>query len=164
MKKYLIITLALVAIFSATWVLAGQEMFIVGSSTNTATSTYNIVDTVTSDTLVFDSFEEGKDFKSNEAYVLLMQKASTSASQIAVTASYSQNGIDYYINNLATTTTASAVILGSSPTWTLLGNSVASSTYVTFKIDTPTRFTKLTFTGLVGTSSVYAKILPVTNI
>jgi len=166
MKKYAIITLVSLLLLigltaSATTINFTTPVYITGATS--ATTSLVSVTPATSRTLIYDSFNEGTNQKVDTGYLLLTQVASTSASKIGIVVSYSQNGEEYYTNNIvSTTTTTGFVALGETwPTYTLIGNAVSSTTRVALKIDTPTRFTKLTFSSLVATSTVWGTFLPI---
>jgi hypothetical protein len=155
MKKLIIgiITIALLAVGTTT-VLANRSFFVGGPSTSVATSTVTSLGTGQSTTLILDSFNSIP--AAVDSTTLLLQfTASTSASVLHIVPSYSMDGVDYYENNItATSSTSNSITVGNF--WTLQGNAVSSTTRKAVSIPTPTRYIRVTFTAVTGTSSIWA--------
>ena len=156
--------LALIAFLGLSFgiVKANPSYFMPTVQTTIATSTPAIVTTATSSTLILDSYAYQAINATDKATLLIQDTASSSTSQIKISFTYSQDGIDYFNNNLIATTTTGVYVsnLETPNTYSLLGNTSASTTRVAITLPVPVRFAKVTFTGLVGTSSVWAQIVP----
>lgn len=164
MKKYInkivggtVITLC--AIFAV--VAQANPVFLPPTvQTSVATSTQaQATVTNTPVTLIFDSYQVGHPTVAEGAALLLQETSSTSAATISVTFQYSQDGIDWYGDDykVATTTNPIGINAVKSMLWSP-GTTATSSRIVDFY--TPIRYTKALISTTVGTSSVWAQIVP----
>ncbi len=168
MKKHLIaLSIGILAIFgivfSSKLAEANQFYFMPTVQTATATSTVaTVAPSTAATTLILDSYTYGTVAATDKATLLIQNTASTSSSQIKITLTYSQDGVDYFNNNLVATTTAGVYVsnLETPNSYSLLGNTTSSTTRVAISVPTPTRFVKATFTSLVATSTVWAQFVP----
>lgn len=166
--KYLIaiVVIALVAL-TAIQVKANRSYFPKLVTLNGATSTSTLMTVVpatvaASSTFQLDAYEGGTTFAFDSATMLVRQLASSSASVTTITIQYSQDGIDWFQNNLAPTSTENTPNSLTFPqTYTITGASTAASTtLVALGVKTPTRYVRAFFTSGVGTSSIWAQWVP----
>lgn len=163
MKKYLIITgmLAVLSLgVSALTASANSSFVYTQTSTATATSSKITLNVGSTTSIVTDSYSAGVPRLNNTAVVLLQFTASSSASVVNVSVSYSQDGVDYYQDNVNVSTTTAIRSLTTANSYSLSGNATASTTLSAFQIALPTRYAKVTFTGATANSSIWATILP----
>jgi hypothetical protein len=150
------------------------------SATATTTRTYMAVNTtLATTTVVYDSFEmngtnqtnKGNTQAANKATLLIQRDASSTASVLNVAIEYSDDGIDWYQNNLfATASTSQPIQLApvNSYTWnyastTVGGAPVLAATASTSKailIDTPLRFVRAVFSVTGANTAIWAKFVP----
>jgi hypothetical protein len=164
MKKIIIALLAIALIVVATsTVKANRSYFVPVTSTAVATSTVTTLGTSVSTTLVVDSYQTAPTALSS-ATLLLQNVASSSASTLSIIPSYSQDGVDYFENNIAAATTTLSNNITVLNNYTLAGNTTSSTTRKAITIPTPTRYIKLTFTQTAGTSTVWAQVVPLREV
>lgn len=138
-----------VSLFGLTTHAAAPDFNSVSTAAATTSLTYITPGTATT-TLTYDSLFTGSD----QAVLLTQLTASSTSSVLNITAQYSQDGIDWYGDNLiesvnSTSTPAKSIQVGNTYTW------LAASTALTSKaifIPTPTRFTRIQYsmTGAAG--------------
>lgn len=157
-KILLILSIALVLVVTSVGVAkASRSYFVAAVQTASATSSVTSLVTGVSTSLTLDSYVSIPS-KIDNATLLLQVVASSSASTVSITQSFSQDGIDWFEDNIATTSTSNAITQGNY--LTLAGNTTSSTTRKAVDIKTPVRYTKLTLTSTVGTSTVWAQIVP----
>ena len=133
-------------------------------TSSVGTSTTALVSPAATSTLTFDTYSAGRPKPSEGATLLLQSTASSTSSVLNIAFEYSQDGIDWYQDNLINTFSTSSVISISqinSYSW------VAATTARTSKaisLRTPTRFVRAVIGGSGATSSVWAQIVPVRQI
>jgi hypothetical protein len=133
--------------------------------TATATSTLIVIASTTypaiAATLICDAYNldsSNYDATPIDSAVLALQytAASTTASNLTTTITYSNDGIDWYTPKLDEDSIATTSIV--------LTNTVTTVVKTLYDIATPSRYVKATFTttytGGAGTSSVYAEFIP----
>lgn len=163
--------LAVIALALATCLLLGIFTFranasapdfnVVNTAAATTTVAYITPGTATT-TLTYDSL-----FAASDQAVLLTQFAASSTSSVLnITMQYSQDGIDWYGDNLlvstnSTSTPAKSIQIGNTYTWTA---AVTATTSKAIFIPTPTRYTRVQYsmTGAAGAvwGSMVAKKQP----
>ena len=113
-------------------------------------------------TLIFDSYTTtGSTYKTDKATLLLQTAASSTSSVFNVSFQFSQDGIDYYADNLdqgATTTTSRNISLANSYVWTAAGTATSSKA---ISITTPTRYVKAIVSVSGAAGAVWQQIVPV---
>lgn len=164
MNKKISIGLSIVAIIIIASVLgsynlakANRTYFAPTVQTGTATTTTTSLTTGNNTTLILDAYNTVP-AAINSATLLLQVVSSSSASTLTITPAYSQDGIDYFENNLASSTTSNNITQGN---YSLLtGNTTSSTTRKAISVLTPVRFVKLTISATIGTSTIWAQIVP----
>jgi hypothetical protein len=173
MKKYLsLIALGLL--------LAGGSVYAMPSyiapTVQTATATTSpvfLVDGTSTSTLTYDTYTGGNNYLADKA-VLAMQFAGSSTSAVlGINLEYSQDGIDWYQNDLnsgATTTRAINLQPRTSYSWTFASTTIggilptttntATSTKVLF-IDTPLRYVRAVFSISGANGAIWGQIIPI---
>ncbi len=147
-----------IALFGVATVLANPSYFAPSTSTGTATTTVTtITPGAATTTLIHDSFYQGNNTAVDSLALMMQVKASTSASVVDYSVSYSMDGIDYYEADLI----PSSVVFGQSridhasstitERWAA-GSATASTTRKLVNIPAPLRYTKITFTNPAGVS------------
>lgn len=160
-KKLIIISATALAIVGILSVAHANSSFTYPSvATATATSSVTSLAQGASTSLITDSYSTGIPRLNATAVVLLQEVASSSASVLDVSVSYSQDGIDYFADSVNISTTTVPVRLTDPNFYRLTGNTVSSTTRSAFVISLPTRYAKVTFTATTGISSIYAIIVP----
>lgn len=178
LKMFLGLVLAGTIVLSPTAVFANPISFSSPAQTAAATSTliYQTAGTATT-TVTYDTFESagvtqangGNNYVATGATLLLGVVASSTSSVFVTNIEYSQDGIDWYQNNISTYAAgAIAVVTPNSYTWTYAsttpggaaGLATANTGAKAIAIPTLTRFVRavLTLTGTNG--AVWAKIIP----
>lgn len=177
-SKFLIISgavaLALATFFSVAH--ANPSYFQVPVQTATATTTVTYMTTgAATTTLTFDSYyinSLGTNTKTDSITLFTQFLASSTASVLGINFEYSQDGVDWYSNNLSfgnTATTSSVIYLQppSSLSWTFASsttNGVLQATTTPEKkavtVQLPTRFVRAIYT-LTGTpGAIWAQFIP----
>lgn len=128
---------------------ASPDFNVVSTAAATTTVSYMTAGTATT-TLTYDSLYTGSD----SAVLLTQFAASSTSSVLNITVQYSQDGIDWYGDNLmvltnSTSTPAKSIQIGNTYTW------LAASTATTSKavlIPTPARYSRIQYsmTGAAG--------------
>lgn len=161
MKKYLIAIAILGFISGFTYTVKANPVFLPPTTqTATATSTQvQVHPTVAAATLLYDAYQVGNPTAAEGAALLIQATASSAPSTINITFQYSQDGVDYYGDGykFGTTTNPINVSTVKSIFWNP-GTTATSSRIVDFY--TPTRYTKVSVTGTVATTSVWMQIVP----
>lgn len=170
MKKYKYAFIALVAIFSLAVIArvasANGSYFISPVRTAAATSTLSVVGPGNgTTTLTYDSLALGSTYATDRASLLIQATASSSSSLLGIAVQYSQDGVDWYDNDLAATTSPGSVTnISSANSYQLSGNSTASTSLKAISVPTPTRFVRAVFTSTVATSSIWAQFVPIRQV
>lgn len=167
MKKiFITLGIALALTFGiAMNVSANASYFMPLVTSSTATSSPSTINPTASTTLVLDSYTYGSTFATNQVTLLVQHTASTSASILGIAVQYSQDGIDWFDNNLTPTSTIPTVQdITLAKTFSLSGNVTASTTRKAITLGTPTRFIRAVFTSIVATSTVWAEFVPMREI
>ena len=165
------ITVLMFAIFVAFQVRANPSYFARGTASATATTTLAFMTPGTATTTVtHDAFFEGNNTKADSVALQLMLKASSTGTVLVTNIEYSEDGIDWYQNNLDTYAAgAIAVATPNSLTWTFatstIGGLLNGGAGVDFGqkvigVKTPTRYVRavLSLTGANG--GVWVKFIP----
>lgn len=165
MKKIIILSvavLALLGIFSVAQIVSANPLYFVPLvTTSSATSSPVTVTIATSSTLTLDSYTYGTTYALDRATLLIQQVASSSATITGISLQYSQDGIDWYSDNLtSTSTTPNLQDITTSKSYQLQGNSTSSTTRKAIIVATPTRFVRAVFLNSVGTSTIWASFVP----
>lgn len=169
MKKFKLSLITAAVIMAV--VLAGKSVsangsyFVTSVTTASATSSRISISPSASTTLTFDSFVVGSVFAADRASLLIQHTASTSLSSVKITLQYSQDGVDWYGNNLAATTSPGSITdITTDNTYQLTGNTTSSSTNKIISVLTPTRFVRAVISSAVATSSVWAQFVPIRQV
>jgi len=168
MKKYLsliaIVALIVAISYGVHQTKANVFIFPPSPATATATSTYaNIGIGVGTTTLLYDAYASGQTFATEGATVLVIDSATTTAAVLNISLQYSQQGGDWYADdiNLISTTTGSYPISLSTPVSYQFKPAGSSTTMFAFPIMTPTRYVRAVFSSTGATSSIFARIVPI---
>lgn len=138
---------------------ANRSYFVPTVQTDIATTSPNYM-RVSNEVEVFDAYSSAP-FAVNSATLLVQSVASTSAAVQTITIQYSQDGIDWYQDNLSTTTSSSVIALNNTQrTYTITGNATASTTRLAISVPTPTRFVRATVATSTALSSVWLQWVP----
>lgn len=166
--KYTLIALAAIvaSVIAVKIASANGSYFITPVRTAAATSTTSSISPgIATTTLTYDSLVLGSIYATDRASLLVQDTASNSAAVIGIALQYSQDGIDWYDNNLSGTSSIQSVTnITVANTFTLQGNAVASSSLKIISVPTPTRFVRAVFSGTTGTSSLWAQFVPVRQV
>lgn len=171
MKKYLFPLGSLMALLVAFCIIgptqkveANPSFFSPTVQTASATTTVNYATAGTgTTTLTYDTYTAGNTYKTNSAVLFTQFAASSTASVLNINLQYSQDGIDWYSDNLvsASTTVNSVLYIqtANSYTWVAAGTATSSKAIL---IQTPTRFVRAIETIPVGAGAgaVWAQIVP----
>lgn len=163
---YVILFAGLAILFSNSRVVEANpsQVFIDLAAPATTTVTGFIGAGTGTTTDVFDT-QSDFGFTTETAFFALMQAASSTNSQLNINIQYSQNGIDWFSYNQATTTTS--IPTGTTPyvlnikfaSTTNDGQAVSSANSATssqmFKIETPTRYVRAVVSAPVGSAGSY---------
>ncbi len=163
MKKILVISAIALVISVAGFatVKANRSYFVPSVTTSIATSTTSTFPTAaTRVTLDLDAYTYAPTAL-NSATLLIQVVSTTSTSVVTFTPQYSQDGIDWFVDNLSTTTTASNIVLGTSRTFSITGNAVSSTTRVVVSIPTPTRYVRISAANTVASSTLWMQWVPI---
>jgi len=174
MKK-IILTLALVSVFALTGVASAASLYFspgVYSSTATTTPTFIGAGLGTS-TLVYDTYNQGNNYATDKATLLMQLAASSTATVLNINLEYSQDGIDWYKDNInygATTTASVSLNTTANYSWTFASSTVggiavtaangATSTKALI-IPTPLRFVRTVFTMTGSAGALWSSIIPI---
>lgn len=163
MKKIILTTGLMTAILLSASVLtagANPSALVSPTSSASATSSITYLTKGNSTFLIIDSYTSGIPRLYDQATVFVQAKASSSVSTITATVSYSQNGYDWYNDNVNVSTTTAVQNLTTPNSYSLSGNTTSSTTLSAFVIKLPVRYAKITYTASVGTTSLWSTILP----
>lgn len=160
----LIASVVLIIAFFAMALKAHANPSDLNLSNTTATTTVSYLTAAgASTTETYDTYQGGVgDPNASESAVLFTQYAASSSSAIlAIRIQYSQNGIDWYDDNLTastlgTTTQPYNVGVANSFTWAAV-NTATSSKAIT--IPTPTRFVRASYSVTGANAAVYKVII-----
>lgn len=139
---------------------ANPLQFVPTVQTATATTTRAYLTTATTATTTFDSFTPGGQIKAaNNATFFLQVEASSTSSIIGVKFQYSQDGVDWYEDNisLAATTTVTNIQTPHSYTWP--AQTVATSSRA-FTVPTPTRYVRAVVSTTGASASIWNQFIP----
>lgn len=140
-------------------VQANRSYFVPSVTTAAATTSVDYMRTANA-TLTLDAYTY-QTGAINSATLLIQSVASTSAAVQTITIDYSQDGIDWFNDELSTTTTAATIALNNTPgKYTITGNAVSSTTRIALSIPTPTRFVRATVATSTALSSVWMQWVP----
>ncbi len=141
---------------------ANQLYFPPTIQTDTATTTVQSVSgVVTFNTTPLDSYNTIPGIALNGATLLVRQVASTSAAITKIEVQYSQDGVDWFENNLSATSTLGNIQeITTAKTYQITGNTTASSTFKAIGLETPTRYVRAKFSAVAGTSTVWYQFVP----
>ena len=142
-------------------VKANRSYFVPYVSTSAATSTTSTFPTAaTRVTLDLDAYTYASTAL-NSATLLIQVVSTTSTSVVTFTRQYSQDGIDWFTDNLSTTTTAGNIALGTGRTFSITGNAVSSTTRAVVSIPTPTRYVRISAANTVASSTLWMQWVPI---
>lgn len=173
MKKYLII-IAVIGIFGITGTaLANPSYFSTGVKTDTETSSVDYLTPGTgTTTLTYDTYVSGQTTKADSAALLTQFAGSSTAAILGINLEYSQDGIDWYKDNLdlgATTTQSVSLNTAKSYSWNFASSTVgggvvtnangATSTKI-FTVKTPTRYIRAIYTITGANGAIWATLIP----
>lgn len=170
MKNKIIITLASIigiAILGVSLAQANNSYILPLVSTAPATSTQIAIAPATgsSTSITLDSYVYGSAFATDRASLLVQQIASTSSSTISIAFTFSQDNIDYFGDSMTSTSTiANANDVTTTRSYTIHGNTTASTTRIAIPVPTPTRYIRATITSAIATSSVWAEFVPIRQV
>lgn len=137
-------------------------------TTSIATSSMSVLATSSaSQTLTCDAYNmfpaAGDPTGVLSAALAVQYAASSTANALTIAMQYSNDGIDWYDNNLGTVSTTSGPVTVATPiTMQWFPDFITGSKKKIFSVQTPTRFFRAVFTNvpIAGTSTVYAEFLP----
>lgn len=159
-NKYIILAIVLVGLGAAFTAKANPIIFPAAQSTASATSsvTYMTPGTATT-TLTFDSYASSINLGQNDVTLLVQATGSSTSAIINTSIEYSQDGIDWYQNNLsplATTTQTLPIATPNSYTWTLTTARQGKA----ILLEAPVRYVRATFTNTGANASFWASFQP----
>lgn len=135
---------------------AAPDFNVVSTAAATTTVAYITPGTATT-TLTYDSL-----FTASDQAVLFTQFAASSTSSVLnITAQYSQDGIDWYGDNLlvstnSTSTPAKSIQIGNTYTWLAAGTATTSKAVF---IPTPTRYTRVQYSMTGANGAVWGSMV-----
>lgn len=140
----------------------------VQTATATTSLSYMAVGTATT-TLTMDTYSNGNTDKTNTAALLLQLTASTTSTVLVTELEYSQDGVDWYKDNLTADATAGAseaIQTANNYSWTF-ASSTLNGVQVTSQratkvvnVNTPTRYVRAVFTLTGANGAIWAQFLP----
>lgn len=179
MKKKIIAIISAIAAFAlgaagVTVAFASVSYFLTPVSTSgtygsTATTTTNTLGINTgTTTLTADSFQAigntanygGENYATDKSTLLINTISSSSAAVLKITLQYSQDGVNWYNNDLSTTTSAGSIEISIPVVYTISGNSVSSTTNTALSVATPTRYYRAVFTNSGASTTMWAQFVP----
>ncbi len=132
------------------------------NTTATTTVSFVVVGTATS-TETYDSYGGGvgEPNASDGATLFVQMAASSTSSVLGIQLQYSQNGIDWFDDDLlqltnATTTQATNVAVANSYTWKAAGTATTSKA---FNVPTPTRYVRAVISATGANAAVWKVII-----
>lgn len=148
---------AILTVFATTVRANPSDLNTTSTSAATTSPTYIIPGTATS-TLTYDSYNDGiGDPNASESAVLLLQTAASSTSSVfTVALQYSQNGIDWYQDNLMATTTSTNIGTAQTYTFTAAGT---ATTGRAITVPTPTRYVRAVTSVAGANAAVWGQIV-----
>lgn len=127
--------------------------------TATATSTLaNIAPGVGTTTLLYDSYNTGQPFATENAVLMVLDTASSTSSVLKVALQYSQNGLDWYNDDINVVATSSLQTFNTY-TYTAVSTTASTSGFA-IPVLTPTRYVRVIFSSTGATNSIFAQITP----
>lgn len=137
------------------------------TSTASSTPAYLTVATATT-TLTYDTFVNGSTYKADSAVLLTQFTASSTASLLTITPEYSQDGIDWYQDNLntqGTTSPSTSLQVPHTYSWlfassTIGGQPATPRVSKAILLTTPTRFIRIIYTITGNSGAVWGEIVP----
>lgn len=162
MKKLYLSIIAVISIFSfSSFVGANPTYFPPTVQTNIATTTPAYLTAGSGNSIItYDSFVNGNPTKTDKATLFTQTAASSTSSVYGIAFEYSQDGIDWYADNLeqgATTTAIRDVSTANSYKWTATGTATSSKA-LTFP--TPTRYTRVKYTVAGAAGAIWGQVVP----
>lgn len=159
MKKIILVTslivLAVVIVTTST-VKANRSYFVPSVTTALATTSMDYM-RATNSVLPLDAYTTSPT-AINSATLLVQSIASTSAAVQTITIDYSQDGVDWF--SIATTTKGYD-LNNTKQTYTITGNTTASTTRVGITVATPVRYVRATVATSTALSSVWLQWVPI---
>ncbi len=166
-KHIIVLSVALLAVFIASKAYANPFSLTVTTQTATATSTVSqVVAGVATTTLAYDAYATYGQYTAAEGATLLIQtQASSTASVVNLTFEYSQDGIDWYSDNLnyrnGSTTIPYSI---NTPNSFTFGASSTSRALRAVFFATPVRYTRAVISATASSSFVWAQIVPLKQV
>ncbi len=160
MKKISII-IGVAAILAITGIVSANSSFFLPNTPTAAATTslsYMGIGTATT-TLSYDSFQGGQYRATDKTAVLVQFVASSTSSVLGVDVQYSQDGIDWYSDNVNTATTSISQVLDTSNRYTWKASGTATSSKI-FTISTPTRYFRAVFSMTGAAGGIWAQFVP----
>lgn len=151
--------------------LANPSNFVPPVTTSSATTSpaYMGIGLATS-TLTYDTYRNGNNFITNQMTLLNQFAGSSTASILSIKIEYSQDGIDWFQNNLLPiSTTTTNISVANSYLWAYASTTVgtqglnaANSALATkaLLIQTPTRFVRAVYSLTGGAGSIWGEWVP----
>lgn len=175
MKKYIIITSVIVLIGIGVFVQKVQKAnanrlyFVPATKTSTATTSpywLGVNAAYGTSTLALDSYLYSPT-AIDSATLLVQSTASTSASVQKLYFEYSDDGIDWFNDLIASSTLGTITKNIDNSTinsFTITGNSLASTTRFIISVPTPTRYVRATVNAITASSSIWMQWVPVREV
>lgn len=163
LQKILItIGASLVVLFGATAAHANALIFPKTVQTATATSTTSFLTPgAGTTTLTYDSYQNGPNRKADSATLLVQLQASSTSSVLGIKIQYSQDGIDWYGDNLQVATSSTNIATDNSYSWTAASTASLNKAIV---FPVPTRFSRAVFTDTGANASIWAQVVPAVQV
>lgn len=153
---------SLVLLLGATAAHATALIFPKTVQTATATSTTSFLTPGTgTTTLTYDSYQNGANRKADSATLLVQVQASSTSSVLGISMQYSQDGIDWYGDNLQTATTTTDISASNSYSWKAVSTAQLNKA---IPFLTPTRFTRAVISDTGANVSVWAQVIPAVQV
>lgn len=127
------------------------------SATATSSVTYFATGTATSTVVSRDSYSTGQPFATDKGTLLIQMVASSTSSVLNLTYEYSQDGIDWYSDNLTTTSGANTISLPTTYAWTAAGTATSSKA---LSLPMPTRYVRVRASVSGAAAGVWMQIVP----
>lgn len=161
-KKVIVSALVLVALIIGGWVgiAHGNPIgFVSACATSAASSTTSGIATTSSVILSCDAYTFTP--RAFEGATLLLQASSSPGAIVNVAFQYSQDGLDWYeddlLNSSSTIAQGTSIAGSSTYSWVKVGGAVQMKA---LNVPTPVRYVRAVFTGGQSTSTIFAQIIP----
>lgn len=155
--------LVVALLFGANAVHAQRLQFVPSTQSAVATTTLTFIPIGGSATTsAFDSFAQGQIAAIDQGTFLMQNVASSTSAVVTITTQYSQDGIDWYSDELAlpvTATTTQAYNIGSPVSYIFTAASTATSSKAV-RLNFPTRYIREVITAAGAQDGIWYQFIP----